>query len=69
MEICENCYEEANLVRCNGMAICKDCVSEFTSNTSYEGESEYALLDEGDVYGVMSDDDVLDMIRDEYVGY
>ena len=68
IDICENCYEEANLVKVKGMQVCKSCVSDL------KGESvEDPVLDLNDedysIMGVMSDADVIDMYRDEYVGY
>jgi hypothetical protein len=65
IDICENCYEEANLVKMQGMHVCKTCVSDMSSSA----EPESMLLDD-DLEGfVMSDDDVVGMFRDEYVGY
>ena len=67
IDICENCYEEANLVKMQGMHVCNTCVSDMGA----EASPESFLLDDDidNVLGVMSDDDVVDMFRDEYVGY
>lgn len=69
-DICENCYEEAFLVKAQGMQVCKTCVSDMGTNVMTEEVNEDAILGNyDDMLGVMSDEDVLDMIRDEYVGY
>jgi hypothetical protein len=61
IDICENCYEEANIVAQN---MCASCVKDEM------GAPEVEMLDNiEDMVGVMSDDDVVDMFRDEYLGY
>ena len=62
IDICENCYEEANIVAQN---MCASCVKDEM------GAPEVEMLDDNidDMVGVMSDDDVVDMFRDEYLGY
>ena len=66
IDICENCYEEANLVKMQGMQVCKTCVSDMSS----ESEPDSILINDDDLDAfVMSDDDVVDMFRDEYLGY
>jgi hypothetical protein len=71
MEICENCYDEVNTVfNMKGMQVCKTCIADIRGGTNkteaYEEES-VALLDNfDDMPGVMSDNDVIDMIRSDY---
>jgi hypothetical protein len=72
IDICENCYEEANLVKVKGLQVCSSCVKEMSGSSSASGdfEDEIAVLENTyDMPGVMSDDDVVDMFRDEYLGY
>jgi len=62
VDICENCYEEATLTKKAGMMICRDCKKDMNSDS--------AILDNFDTLaGVMSDEDVITMYRDEYAGY
>ena len=62
LDICEACYEEANLTKSKGMMICSECKKDSSSDS--------AILDNFDNFtGVMSDDDVIDMYRKEYAGY
>lgn len=71
IDICENCYEEATLMKAKGMQVCSACVKELSCSSStaiFDDEIE-ALENTYDMPGVMSDDDVVDMFRDEYVGY
>lgn len=60
IDICENCYEEANIV---AEGVCKSCLVDMNETT------ETPMLDNNvdDFVGVMSDDDVVDMFRDEFV--
>lgn len=73
MEICENCYEETTkLFKVRGAQCCKACVSdlkgEATSIAKYNDED--AILDNlDDICGVMSDKDVVNMFRSEYLDY
>jgi hypothetical protein len=73
MEICENCYEEVSKVfKVKGMECCKSCVTDLKNEAN--GASMYndedALLDQTDyIPGVMSDDDVVNMFREEYLDY
>ena len=72
IDICENCYEEANLAKVKNMQVCATCVKEMNCSnavpTVFEDEIE-ALENTYDMPGVMSDDDVVGMFRDEYIGY
>lgn len=66
LDTCENCYEEAVLVKMQGMQVCSSCKQDFGGEMS---EEDSFLMDTNEMIGVMSDDDVLDMFKKEYVGY
>jgi len=65
LDTCENCYEEAVLVKAQGMQVCNSCQQDMGG----EFEDDTFLMDTNDMVGVMSDDDVIDMFKNEYVGY
>ena len=72
MEICENCYDEVvSVFNVKGVCVCKSCISDMKANAEPEDMSfDEPLLDNfADMPGVMSDNDVIDMIRSEYVDY
>lgn len=73
MEICENCYEEvSNVFKVKGIACCKSCVKDMNNEVSSVAKynDEDAILDNSDwIPGVMSDDDVVNMFREEYLDY
>lgn len=70
-EFCECCFEKVNVMNISnvgGKMICNECVEEMSNENKASSFETLDVYDEdiGGMFGIMSDDEIVDSFRDDY---